>query len=562
MTTPSSSIKQIPLGTGPDTPGSVSLHAAYTLINQNAAAIGGSLDDMAAKVPAEAINRSAMNIDRKWRVKGAGDPAGDDTPALNAAIQAMKAAGGGMVEMDGDFYLRTGSAVIPECHNLGAEAGLGTAQAMVNLVGQSSQGTRLIAPVDRGAGTFALSCGDPTATKANEKGRYSGTNRYQGLCADFSLVGPGTNYTMGGNVANMHGMAWGALRQMERVHAHGFGAGFNIVGDHTSWRECHSFRNTYGAYYPPASAYMYGDLLFQRCYWDGNMQACFFVSKDAMVVGSTFVACRFGGAPRSFYAEAGAGPNGYQHILAGCQFLGGSAEYQGHETIYDANYDGTDAGTLQRGIINTIFDGFFLGRSLSGGVGDATVSGWSRYAPIVAKRLADVKFRHISEQDTNAIGTQAYFICREIHNVELDGGIEFLADIAHAAGKPIITGPDLFAITGFRFKTGSEEGCFVCCTEGDVIQGDILEPYGYGTQKGQANSLPVAGIAKGWASGGFSLIPMTQRASIAFVNHNSPPANAMIYKGANGKAVSASGTTPVGFAIFQDGGTQARTMLR
>ena len=483
-------------------------------------------------------------------VNPSGDSNWDDSLAIQSAIDSLKNNNGGRVILGAGIFNCKSTIVVPECHNLGPDAGLGHYD--IDIVGQGQWATVLYAPVDLGAGVPLLSCGDPTGNPSNKLGRYGDNSRYVGLFADFLVQGPGyPTYNPGQKPSQMDGIAWGSMRRMERVFVCGFNNGISVVGDHSNWFDVQSFWNYYNLYYPEPNEVLWGDLTMTRCYYDAGTFASVGIHDKALITGHQFIGCRFGGSPYGFYGEAG--PVG-QAMMSGVEFIGGMTEYGAYEAIFDGNFDGSDAGTLKRGISRVNLQNHFFGNGDQG-----IIDGKTRYAMIVASRIDQLTITRTSTQDTNQPGSLAYFISREVSQVYLDGGVDHLIYYCNANNVPIWLGQDLFAIASVTWKEGSDEGQIITANNA-VTSGQVLEPSGFGVQAGDANNLPVAGIARNNAAQ-YAPCFVTQKSTGAAIPMTSAVTNQMLYKAANGGVTTVSGTTPVGYALFSYSSSSARVSL-
>lgn len=133
--------------------------------------------------------------------------------------------------------------------------------ASVDFIGSGLASTYLSWPNEMGAGTVAMSFGEPYATWDNGLGRYAfGT--FIGKMADFSVLGP-TGYSSNpvGTIGTWtSGIFAGSRRHMSNLAVHGFYIGMSMEGvDHTAWSNIDVNINAIGLRMGAASTALYAN---------------------------------------------------------------------------------------------------------------------------------------------------------------------------------------------------------------------------------------------------------------------------------------------------------------
>ena len=279
-----------------------------------------------------------------------------DALAIQSAVQAAAALGGGIVRLSGKSLLNH-PVVLPECNPPNG--------TQVDLLGAGLASTVLKATADFGANRFLVCCGSQLGHKNNLVGRY-GVNFYEGTCADFRLEGyTGAPAANGSAPCNMSGAGHGSRRSWLRVWSWYWRYAFDLVGDHSLFSGCVGQYSYYGLYYNDANPALYGDLRFEYCFFMGNSFAGIGASKNAIINGH-FIKPYLGGQPYCIVGEAGAPINYLQPygdqastpLIQGSTFQTAQMEWCGNGAVVDLNGDG--AGTCIRDVVATTFDNCYV----------------------------------------------------------------------------------------------------------------------------------------------------------------------------------------------------------
>lgn len=228
--------------------------------------------------------------------------------AIQDALDAQAAAGGGTVELDPGIYLVDQPIVIPTQ----------AATTTLNLRGAGSIATVLRATTDFGAGHHLLEPGDPA------KPCYS-------TISDINLQGPFRNRTVGVAQCAMHGIRLGSRMKVRDAYIGFFNAGVVAAADHCELRDVGLGTNYYGLYF--AGQTSQGDTLVDNCDLTGCAFASVAVAGDAVMNSVTFLRGHLGFAPYGVYLETHAFPD--RPASGSVQFIGTSWESFGNGAVYD-----------------------------------------------------------------------------------------------------------------------------------------------------------------------------------------------------------------------------------
>ncbi|MBP0496236.1 hypothetical protein [Roseomonas indoligenes] len=264
-----------------------------------------------------------------------------DFCATQGAINAAAAAGGGCVWLPRGVGTMDDTLVIPEARPFGDPG------TQVDMRGEVWQGTRLRWTTDLGPGRFAISFGDPAASRANRLGRYAADGMYEGLFEDFCIEGPNPPGALGAVHTRMSGLAWGARRTLRRIRVSRFYAGIDLVGDHSLWESVQTPDNFYGVYVAEPSDYMVGDNVYTKCFFTGCRMAAIAIHPRACLPSGIYIGCYIGGAPYGVMKEERNGlTNPDNRLAAGVVFDRCMFEYIGNAMLEDRNFRETTATAI------------------------------------------------------------------------------------------------------------------------------------------------------------------------------------------------------------------------
>lgn len=277
-------------------------------------------------IPASAVEPPGKGA-REWNVVtngGArGDGRGDDGPAIQATIDAARAAGAVRVYFPAGVY--------PINQTIDARN--------VWLEGAGMFRTRIEVQKRLGAGTPAIiSAWDPVPAS-----RIAGVER-------LSLWGPGSRQ-LGKRTADCDGLRIDSKIKISDVQIRFFDSGcvFNCPEGHITLDNCDIGDNYYGVYFKIDN----GDHLISDCTVNGNTFANLAVPYDQFLGGLMILRSHVGFAPYGIYQEKA--PAGKQAIglMAGCTLLHPIFEACGNGAIFTENRPvNSPAGSMDSCVIS------------------------------------------------------------------------------------------------------------------------------------------------------------------------------------------------------------------
>ncbi len=273
-----------------------------------------------------------------------------DALGIQAAVKAAEAAGGGRVVLPagvpGGKYLVDQTIVFALPVPYGPQVG-------ATLEGDGMAASQLVVPADLGPSRYALSCGDPTATAANQRGIYAGGGSMCfGEWRGFTLTGPGNIPFLGarpqlnGVPVAMGGAKQGPRRNMRYVGVTGFNAGIQFAGDWTTDDYVTSGGNFVGVRLDDGIPNLFGDMRYEQVFFGGNSFAGISISPTAGILSSRFSKSWIADQPYGIWIEPGSPPPYNPSSIYNTVFDDINFEGSGCATIKDGNAkaDGSDPG--------------------------------------------------------------------------------------------------------------------------------------------------------------------------------------------------------------------------
>ena len=212
-----------------------------------------------------------------------------DGCALQAAVDAAQAAGGGAVQAGSGVFILDRPVIFPEArqgHGAGPQGG-------VSLFG-AGQGATLFRALRDFPG-YMLDCA----------GRFTTRWGSQGVWQDFSLLGPGGNAGWGTENCALGGLGWGARRAVSRISVQDCRVGISITGDQGMLDRVLALSCFYGIYFDRPNPHLFGDHLFAKIILDGSWRAAIGVHPDATVPKSRWDSPVLAASPFGIYKELG-----------------------------------------------------------------------------------------------------------------------------------------------------------------------------------------------------------------------------------------------------------------
>jgi hypothetical protein len=429
-----------------------------------------------------------------------------DWLATQAAINAATAAGGGTVYSPATNYVCSNSNSTTDGSGTlwfppSDDFTLGeSTNNMVNWIGDGFNATNYKWPSDLGSGKFAVN-----------GARVSGNpNNCAGLWQDIGLVGPNASVALGIVPANMSGWGWNSRREMVRLRAWGFNAGFDIVGDQTTFEGLHARNCYYGMYFNAPSSTNFGDLCINKSIFEFCTQAGIGVNNGANIGGSRLNHVGVYTSPFGIFKETGGADNSIIQdcVLTACQF-----EALGNGMIADAgNLSGaTRVGTLSGVWFYETHFSYNATYTLTSGAGPGAYNG-----VVDCLTWTDVHFEGM--RSTWFPGANGMFSVTNLNSVSFRGPLTALCAAA-AAHFPNTFFLNIGAFSNVSWEEpGNCRGIFAQANTTGISAGNVLVYAGAGAVSGApilaqlstgANTDVVLGVALA-TTPHFGAVPIVQ----------------------------------------------------
>lgn len=272
---------------------------------------------------AEEISSGVVNV-AKYPYNASGGGTGDQTTAIQDAIDDVAAAGGGTVFFPRGTYRMLGGLTRP-------------ATAVVNLEGEGDTSV-LWWPSDLGSGSSALGL---TGTYPEDF-----TRRF---VRNLKFLGPGGgSVTLGTSPAAMQGPRTISYDTWENVYSTGFKSGISITGHHETIRDCLLVGNYFGLYWAAGGTINTYDHTIDSTVMTANAMSSAGVAAGELIGTSSFVKAHFGFSPYCLFKET---TTGTESFIDGTVFKACTFEQYGNGVIKDESF--------QNQVVNCEFVGCF-----------------------------------------------------------------------------------------------------------------------------------------------------------------------------------------------------------
>lgn len=426
----------------------------YAISTGPGGAVGGGSNVNVRWQGSEVVHRGVFDVRRYGAV---GDGVVDDTTAVQAAITACGAAGGGVVRIPYGDYLMTAQLTIPY-------------DKPIQLVGEGQQVSLLRWNTGLGSGVHCLT--------------YSGSwNASRQLIRDVRFRGPTGAATKGVTPpSTMYGPRMRSNTTFERVQVSGFYCGAEITGNHNRIYNSAFGSCWYSLYWGPNHESR-GDVIIEECNLEGTYMANVGVHPANALDGCSFTATHFGAGPYCFHT-----PNAtivFQHAAFATTFDNCSFEGYGNGFWKD------DQGTRQMYGLQFIN----CGATSSFADDQAITPGVDQDYHVVASAFYNIYIRAsgVNGGLFEGPGDIGWFDCAAF-GVEWDEADNFITNAA-STDKPICTGsPNLSMV---RTNSGRKE--YRIAKVGGAtaaVTGDVMRLNGQGLEVTPVNvNQAVMGIA-------------------------------------------------------------------
>lgn len=217
-------------------------------------------------------SRNALNV---LDYGAAGDSTGDDSTAIQAAIDDANAAGGGAVLLPAGTYRCLNEITLKET---------------VGLLGEGQGGTIISFPTDLGDGVVGITM--------------EGLQIDGAWMRSLHIQGSGS-YAIGVQNCDMDGVQPGQSSKLTDVSVYGFRAAIRIVQDHQIFTNCKFANSYYGVLFDDEVDASAGNQQFYSCFIEGNNFACIAVLGRAIIDYCLFMGGNAAFAPYGFYKADG-----------------------------------------------------------------------------------------------------------------------------------------------------------------------------------------------------------------------------------------------------------------
>lgn len=397
----------------------------------------------------------------------------DDYAAVQAALDAAKAAGGGTVMIPKGVYRMSAK--------LKRAAGVD-----VNIIGEGHQSV-LYWPTSLGTGVPCLDF---------DTG-YPASNDYtHRTISQIRFTGPG-GHSFGTAGNQMYGPITGPNDVWSNVYSDGFFCGAAIAHHHETFSDCVFTANFYGAYFTSSTGDTATyDQSFRSTLLTGNFMASLAVAAGEICGTASFVKTHFGFSPYCIYKEAVAGAA--ETFLDLATFTCCTFEQYGNGVIYDESFK------------NNITNCHFVGCTDSVGF-NATykVTGRNTDYAIYVGNLVTTKFDQAGFGLFATPGTLGVIRALSVDRLRWEDCQQAIDRCVAASKKMIVVTNGCLATTGRSH--GDRELVFrtmnAACAVGDLLFRDVS---GY-CSKGSATALEPLGVCAQASTAFGDIVPVYRR---------------------------------------------------
>lgn len=215
-----------------------------------------------------------------------------DWCALQGAVNAAKAAGGGVVRAGSGAFITNRSIVFPEASQGVSKTG-GRPQTPVSFIGSGTEATTIRALTDFGG--YIFDC----------ENRFTTTWGSSGLWADFGIIGPGGNAGIGNTNCATKGLGWAARRAVRNVLVQDCFFGMSMTGDQSHIDSFVATGCYYGIYFDVPNPALFGDMLFSKTIISNSWKAAIGVHPNGTIPKGQWNTAILAASPFSIYKETG-----------------------------------------------------------------------------------------------------------------------------------------------------------------------------------------------------------------------------------------------------------------
>jgi hypothetical protein len=279
--------------------------------------------------PTALLNATALLVPTGWfdvtddAYGAVGDGVVNDTTAVQAALTACAAAGGGVVYFPPGTYKLTAALSVSTAVQI-------TLRGEAVAVNSAPLATKLYFSTDLGAGNYAI--------KPSNASTPAGV-----LLENLHIVGPTESAALGASPSAMYGVDAFLYWKIRNCKVGGFKAGVVFRGDHNIV-ESSKINNNYYNLYWASPGVTFSDQRILHTDLDGAYFACVGVSTENYIDGCVFSSVHTGNAPFCFWKEGA--PATTATFISNSTFIDVSAEGFGNAIMSTQRGAVSDGGNI------------------------------------------------------------------------------------------------------------------------------------------------------------------------------------------------------------------------
>ena len=471
-----------------------------------------------------------------------------DWCAIQGAVNAAKAAGGGVVRSGPARYVVNRPVMFPECAQ-GISKDGGRPSASVSFAGSGMEATIVTALTDFGG--YIFDCENRFTTQWGSSGVWS----------DFGIVGPGGNPGIGEKNCDTKGLGWSSRRAIRNVGVQDCLFGLSITGDQAHIDNFVASGCFYGIYFDVPNPALFGDILFSKPIISNCWKAAIGVHPNASLPKGQWNTPIFGASPFGIYKEFGTArsaqavgsSSSVAFVARSTQFYAAQFENIGNAAISGGDGVSSTQGDSRPDTQNMHFNGCQWGQW-----NDAfKISGWARRA------LLDMHQCHqgfvldgLNEPNLTVPGDDAVF------RIDYPGAFHIRGDVAAVLGNAKAAGKRVFMTNGRADaitidQTGEWSGRMIQANGNPSVQvGDVIVHRDGNSEpsSGTADEM-VAGICMNPHVTDYDYIAVADRGVVQVNSDTAGLNNTVVRSGASGRATVSGAGEKIGWSYPGNGGS-------
>jgi hypothetical protein len=393
----------------------------------NAARFGAIADGLSHPLSAAAPGRSLAEWQSTYPHAGAlTDEV--DWCALQAAVNAAKAAGGGVVRGSGRFVVNK-TVMFPECSQGISKTG-GRPQSSVSFSGSGTEATQVWALSDFGG--YIFDCENRFVTQWGSSGVWE----------NFSIIGPGGNPGIGAVNCQTKGLGWAARRTVKNVLVQDCFYGMSMTGDQAHIDSFVANGCYYGIYFDVPNPGLFGDMLFSKTIISNCWKSSIGVHPNAAIPKGEWNTAILGASPFCIYKEFGQASSSQDtglsspvaFVARSVRFNSTQFENIGNAAISGGNGVSSTQGDSRPDTQNVRFNGCQWGQWSD----TFKISAWGRVAMLdIHQCHQGFRMDGLNEPNLTVPGTSALFKIEYPGAFHISGDVSAILQNCRDAGKRV-----------------------------------------------------------------------------------------------------------------------------